>query len=126
MLGYNGTVIPERPDYKSHPLWEEAMALAHQAYGVAETLRARDPEEARLLRKAAVSVPSRVAGALSAPEAPVREAEASQARAALAEVAARAGKIPPGGPSADLARRAVELGLAVALTLLPVPESPPS
>lgn len=102
------------------------MALAHQAYRVAEKLRARDPEAARLLRRAAVSVPSRVAGALSAPEAPARAAEASHARAALAEVAAFAGKMPPGGPSEHLARRAAELGLTVALTLLPAPEGPPS
>src|SRR5262245_23058171 len=54
--------MPERPDYKSHPLWAEAMALAHEAYGVAEKLRPRDPEAAKLLRRAAVAVPARVAG----------------------------------------------------------------
>src|SRR4249920_3841171 len=40
-------MTPERPDYKQHPLWTAAMALAHEAYAVAEELRERDPGGAR-------------------------------------------------------------------------------
>jgi hypothetical protein len=64
---YNAFMPPERPDYKSHPLWNEAMALARAAYAVAEEVSGRDPEEARRLRQAAVSVPAKLAGALAAP-----------------------------------------------------------
>jgi hypothetical protein len=111
-------MIPERPDYKQHPLWTEAMALAHEAYAVAEQLRGRDPEAARLLRKAAVSVPAHLAGALSAEEAFARETDASEARAALAEVAARAEGLPTrGGLSRALLRHARDLERSVRRTL---------
>jgi hypothetical protein len=111
--------MPERPDYKSHPLWAEAMALAHEAYDVAETLRPRDPEGARLLRRAAVAVPARVAGALSADDGTERATETSGARAALSEVAERASGAPASPEAAALARHAGTLSLFVALALSP-------
>ncbi len=112
--GYNAGVPADRPDYKLHPLWTEAIALAHAAYAVADELAERDPEEARLLRKAAVSVPARLAGALSGEEAFARESDASEARAALEEVAARAEKLPTrGGTSRELVGRARELERSV-------------
>ena len=109
--------MSERPVYKSHPLWTEAMALAHEAYGVAETLRPRDPEGARLLRKAAVAVPARVAGALSADDDTERATEASGARVALSEVAERASGASESPGAAELARHAGTLALSVALAL---------
>ncbi len=116
--GYNAAVPEERPDYKLHPLWTEAMALAHEAYAVAEQVRERDPEAARQLRKAAVSVPARLAGALSADEAFARETDASEARAALAEVATRAEGLPTrGGLSRALVRHARDLERSVRRTL---------
>jgi hypothetical protein len=111
--------MPDRPDYKSHPLWTEAMALAHLAYGVAEDLKPRDPDGARQLRRAAVAVPARVAGALNAGEGPERETEASGARAALSEVAARASAVPASPEAAALAERAGGLSRSVALALSP-------
>jgi four helix bundle protein len=111
-------VSTERPDYKLHPLWNEAMELAHEAYAVAEELRGRDPEAARLLRRAAVSVPAHLAGALSAAVSFARAADASDARAALAEVAARAEGLPTrGGRSRALLQRARELERSVERTL---------
>jgi hypothetical protein len=111
-------MTPERPDYKQHPLWTAAMALAHEAYAVADELRERDPEAARLLRKAAVSVPARLAGALSADASFARETDASEARAALAEVAARAEVLPTrGGLSRTLLQHARDLERSVRLTL---------
>ena len=103
-------MIPDRPDYKSNPLWTEAMALTRAAYAVADELAERDPEEARLLRKAAVSVPARLAGALSTDAVFARSSDASEARAALEEVAARAERLPTrGGTSRDLVKQAREL-----------------
>lgn len=111
-------MTPERPDYKLHPLWTEAMALAHEAYAVADELRERDPEAARLLRKAAVSIPAHLAGALSADAPFARETDASEARAALAEVAARAEELPTrGGLSRALLQRARDLERSVRRTL---------
>ena len=74
-------MTPDRPDYKSHPLWTEAMALTKAAYAVAEEVADREPDEARLLRKAAVAVPARLAEALSADEAVARGSDASEVRA---------------------------------------------
>jgi hypothetical protein len=111
--------MPDRPDYKSHPLWAEAMALAHEAYGVAEALRPRDPEGAKLLRKAAVAVPARVAGALTADDGAERATEAFGARAALTEVAQRASGAPESPQAVALARHAGTLSLSVALALAP-------
>jgi hypothetical protein len=111
-------VPSQRPDYKNSPLWTEAMALARAAYAVAEELAERDPEAARLLRKAAVSVPARLAGALSTDELFARDSDASEARAALGEVAARAERLPTrGGTSRDLAlqARALERSVSIAL-----------
>jgi len=111
-------VTPARPDYKSHPLWTEAMALAKAAYAVAEEVADREPEEARLLRKAAVTVPARLAEALSADEATTRGSDASEVRAALDEVATRAGRLPTRqGSSRDLARRARALERSVVRVL---------
>ncbi len=94
------------------------MELAQEAYAVAEELRERDPEAARLLRKAAVAVPAHVAGALSGGEVFARDTDASQARAALAEVAARAEGLPTrGGRSRALIQRARELEESVRRTL---------
>lgn len=92
------------------------MRLVHEAYGLADALRERDPEAALGLRKAAVSVPARVAGALTARETADRDAEASGARAALAEVAARADRASGGTPS-DLSQHARKLERSVALEL---------
>jgi four helix bundle protein len=112
--GYNGRVTPDRPDYKSHPLWTQAMALARAAYAVAEEIAERDPEEARLLRKAAVSIPAKVAAALAADEALARESDALLARAALDEVATRAERLPTRhGSSRQLVRQARELERSV-------------
>ena len=116
--GYNAAVPEERPDYKQHPLWTEAMALAHEAYAVAEQLRERDPEAARLLRKAAVSVPAHLAGARSAEVGFARETDASEARAALAEVAVRAAGLQTrGGLSRALLQHARDLERSVRRTL---------
>lgn len=111
-------MIPARPDYKSHPLWTEAMALAKAAYAVAEEVADRDPEEARLLRKAAVTVPARLAEALSSEEAVARGSDVSDVRAALDEVATRAGRLPTReGSSRELARRARALERSVVRVL---------
>ena len=117
-LIYNLPVTSERPDYKSNPLWTEAMELTRAAYAVAEELAGRDPEEARLLRKAAVSVPARLAGALSTEEVFARDSDVSEARAALEEVAERAERLPTrGGTSRELVRKARELERSVRLAL---------
>jgi len=97
----------ERPDYKSHPLWLSAIALAREAYAVAEELLAEHPEVSRRLRKAAVSVPAHVAGALSA-EPGARREDMLAARGALAEVSRQAARVSGEGPG-RLARRAEEL-----------------
>ncbi|HEY1435814.1 MAG TPA: hypothetical protein VGG65_10580 [Thermoanaerobaculia bacterium] len=111
-------MLPGRPDYKSNPLWTEAMALTRAAYAVAEELAERDPEEARLLRKAAVAIPARLAGALSADEVFARSTDASEARVALAEVAARAERLPTrGGTSRELVKQARDLERSVRLAL---------
>jgi len=111
-------MTPARPDYKSHPLWTEAMALAKAAYAVAEEVAERDPEEARLLRRAAVTVPARLAEALSADEDWTHGSDASEVRAALDEVAARAVRLPTRqGSSRALALRARALERSVVQVL---------
>ena len=45
-----------RPAYKEHPLWNEAMALTHAAYELADRVRPEDPLTARHLRRAALFV----------------------------------------------------------------------
>lgn len=94
------------------------MALTREAYAVAEQLRERDPEGARRLRRAAVAVPAHLAGALSADEATAREADAAQARGALAELASQAGRLPTrSGSSRELLRHAQALERSVARAL---------
>jgi len=96
-----------RPPYKSHPLWNEAIALARDAYAIAGEVAAREPDEARLLRRVAVAVPARLAGALEADRLEARAVETFEARAALEEVAAVAERVPTrGGSGRALARRA--------------------
>lgn len=84
--------MTERPAYKSHPLWIEAMSLTREAYAVSESLRDGDPEASRRLRRAAVAVPAHVANALS-----VGHQEASEpmqaARVALADVSQEARRV---------------------------------
>jgi hypothetical protein len=104
-----------RPDYKSHPLWNEAMALAREAYLLADRIAASDPEGARALRRSAVSVPARLAGALSSEEAESRE-ELFAALGSLAQVARRAAAAGAAGEpflAGNLARRVEDLDRAV-------------
>jgi hypothetical protein len=112
-------VALERPAYKDHHLWIEAIALAHQVYAVADALADRDPEEAHRLRRLAVSVPALLAGALEAEEnAPERAADVSEARAALRDLASSAERwsgLP--AASAELPRRVQALDGSVALEL---------
>lgn len=108
----------ERPAYKHHPLWTEAIALAHQTYALADTLARRDPAEALRLRRLAVSVPALLAAALSAEHEPDRAADVSEARAALRALASRAERLTQlPAASADLPRRAQALDGCVALEL---------
>jgi hypothetical protein len=100
--------MTDRPAYKSHPLWEAAMALARDAYAVAERVKDRFPDTAGRLRKAAVAVPAHVAGAIS--EEPARRRE--HVLAARGEVARQA-NLTPGEDSRELTRRAETLDLSV-------------
>jgi four helix bundle protein len=108
-----------RPDYKSHPLWNEAIALTHAAYELAERIRPSDPNTARYLRRAAVAIPAHVAGALSSEEDDSRREHVATARGALAEVSRQAGRAGAAErlAAADLARRAGELERAVSFQL---------
>src|SRR5262249_32265996 len=86
-----GRATTRRPEYKSHPLWIEAMSLTREAYALSERLRTDDPERSFHLRKAAVAVPAHVASALSAE--PAKRAEPMHAaRAALAAVSDHAAR----------------------------------
>src|SRR6202035_2792323 len=94
------TSMTERPPYKNHPLWIEAMALTREAYILSERLREQDPEASRRLRRAAVAVPAHVASALSAP--PENRTEPmTAARGALALVSEMAAHARP-ADGADL------------------------
>ncbi|HEX9285886.1 MAG TPA: hypothetical protein VF999_01340 [Thermoanaerobaculia bacterium] len=108
-----------RPDYKKHPLWNEAIALTHAAYELADRIRPSDPTTARYLRKAAVAIPAHVAGALSSDEGDSRREHVATARGALAEVSRQAGRTGAAERIAavDLARRAGELERAVSFQL---------
>ena len=114
--------MTDRPDYKSHPLWNEAISLTHAAYDLAERVRPSDPITARHLRRAAVAIPAHVAEALSG-DADARREHVLTARGALAEVTRQAGRAEasaePTVPdaAADLARRAGELDRAVSFEL---------
>jgi four helix bundle protein len=114
-------VAADRPDYKRHPLWADAMGLARDAYELAGRIRESDPEAARNLRRAAVSVPAHIAGALAAEQATEREADVASARTALAEVARHAAQAPRSvsiAPlSAELGRHARTLERSVAAAL---------
>jgi hypothetical protein len=115
-VGYNVDVADGRPGYKSHPLWEAAIRLAHDAYGLADAIRSADPDAAGEIRKAAVSVPARIAGALSAETSGEKESEAAGASAALGWLAARAESA--NAPAFEgLAQRARELSRGVGLQL---------
>lgn len=108
-----------RADYKTHPLWNEAISLTHAAYALAERVRPSDPLTARHLRKAAVAIPAHVAGALTSEE-DARRDHVLTARGALAEVSRQAGRAEAAGDAAaaaELARRAGDLERAVSLEL---------
>jgi hypothetical protein len=108
-----------RPDYKSHPLWERAIAITRDAYALAESLRARDAAAATTLRRAAVAVPARVAGALESLGSH-RAEEVLAARGALAEVARQARR--DDSPAARRLRdEAEDLDARVLFDLSPVP-----
>jgi four helix bundle protein len=112
--------VTDRPDYKSHPLWNEAISLTHAAYELADRVRPSDPITARHLRRAAVAIPAHVAGALSG-DAESRREHVLTARGALAEVTRQAGRAEasgePAAAAADLVRRASELDRAVSFEL---------
>ena len=76
----------DRPAYKEHPLWIEAMAITHAAYDLADRVRPQDPGTARQLRRAAVAIPAHLAGALSAGDAEERHDHETTALISLAEV----------------------------------------
>jgi four helix bundle protein len=102
-----------RPDYKSHRLWNEAMAITQAAYALAEQLRPADPTTARHLRRAAVAIPAHVAGALTS-EGEARRDHVRTARGALSEVSRQAGRAGTAeGDGTALARRASDLDRAV-------------
>ncbi|HLN56997.1 MAG TPA: hypothetical protein VK416_00455 [Thermoanaerobaculia bacterium] len=103
--------MPDRPAYKSHPLWESAMALTRDAYALAECVRGASPDVASRLRKAAVAVPAHVAGALS-DDPDKRREHVLAARGAIAEVARQAAA-SRGESSRELARQAETLDLSV-------------
>jgi hypothetical protein len=98
--------VADRPEYKSHPLWNDAMALTRDAYLIADRVRSLSPETSRRLRKAAVSVPAHVASALSAPEKKMEHMLA--ARGALAELSRQALGAATDGSDA-VAQRAEDL-----------------
>lgn len=108
----------ERPAYKEHPLWIEAMALTHAAYELAERVRLQDPGTARHLRRAAVAIPAHVAGALSS-EDDARREHVTTALGALAEVSRQADRAGGADRAAatELSRRAGELERAVCFQL---------
>lgn len=83
------------------------MALTRESYALADLLHPEQPDLARRLKKAAVSVPAQVAGAIGSARAERQECmrTARNALAALALEARRAGV--PGDE--ELARRADDL-----------------
>ncbi len=103
--------MTERPGYKDHPLWIEAMALARDAYALAERLREKELETSNRLRRAAVAVPAHVAGALCS-GAEKRAEHMLAARGALAEVSRQSSRAAMEG-SGELARQAERLDRSV-------------
>ena len=91
-----------RPAYKSHPLWTGAMALARDAYALADRVKDASPETA---------VRAHVAGAF-ADGADTRREHVLAARGALAEVARQAARAPDETGN-DLTRLAETLDLSV-------------
>lgn len=116
-IPYGGRTA-DRPAYKEHPLWIEAMALTHAAYELADKIRPENPKLARQLRHAAVATPAHVAGALTSDD-DFRRDHVLTARGALAEVARQAERAGPGLRTAAelLARRAGELERSVCFQL---------
>jgi four helix bundle protein len=111
--------VTDRPDYKKHPLWNEAISLTHAAYALAERVHPSDPITARHLRRAAVAIPAHVAGALTG-DAEARRDHVLTARGALAEVsrqAERAENVGEATAASDLVRRAGDLDRAVSFEL---------
>jgi len=99
--------MTDRPAYKHHPLWIEAISLTREAYAFTERLRRQDPEASLRLRRAAVAVPAHLASALSA--RPEQRGEAMlAARLALAQVSHEAALIH-GSEGAELLRLAGDL-----------------
>ena len=90
------------------------MALAREAYVLADGVKERSPETASGLRKAAVAVPAHIAAALS--DRLERRRHVSAACEALAAVAACAGRVP-GESSRELIHRAETLALTVVFEL---------
>lgn len=89
------------------------MAITQAAYALAEELRPADPTTARHLRRAAVSIPAHVAGALTS-DGEARRDHVLTARGALSEVSRQAVRAGEGVLTAALlARRASDLDRAV-------------
>jgi hypothetical protein len=99
--------VTDRPSYKTHPLWNQAMALTRESYALAGLVEDQEPDLARRLKKAAVSVPARVASALGG-GCTERLEHMLSARGALAELAREARRAAVPG-NEELARRADEL-----------------
>ncbi len=87
------------------------MALTREVYAMAERLMSFDPDLARRLKKTAVTVPARVAGAAGT-SGPERLEHVAAARTALAELSRNALDTGEAGDAA-LARRANALDRAV-------------
>ena len=119
-IGYE-THPAHRPAYKEHPLWIEAISVTQAAYALADRIRPEDPTTARRLRRASVTIPAHLAGALSADDddGEARRDHLTTALSALAEVSRQAERVPgPEAPAAaELARRAGELERAVCFQL---------
>ena len=100
-----------RPAYKSHPLWTGAMALARDAYALADRVKDASPERAGRLPVGAGAGPAHGAGAI-ADGADTRREHVLAARGALAEVARQAARAPDETGN-DLTRLAETLDLSV-------------
>jgi hypothetical protein len=109
-----------RPAYKDNPIWIEAISVTRAAYDLADKVRPEDPLTARHLRRASVTIPAHLAGALSADDdGDARRDHVTTALGALAEVTRQAERVGDGEREAavDLARRARELERAVSFQL---------
>ncbi|MEP6470424.1 MAG: four helix bundle protein [Acidobacteriota bacterium] len=108
-----------RPAYKDNPIWIEAISVTRAAYDLAEKVRPDDPLTARHLRRASVTIPAHLAGALSADDDEARRDHVTTALGALAEVTRQAERVGSGERAAadELARRTRELERAVSFQL---------